>query len=356
MPALSPSFHTIYRQGRFRARLAPESTDAIEQKERFAVACLASVLHHDKEFRADFLRRVCGWADGDAAADFEVWVEKSRCGDLGLESKILRVIFVLECKIGAPLQPNQSPDSDSFFTEGYGRGIAEEYQDSSGKPWQRFYITLEQSDNAKSYRSDRGIQCQAKRWDALSAQRTPADPASSWVDDLFHTLAAMQVHCFAAWDMKTRQMKLADQYFHACEIKELLQNTAALLKNHFQLHAAHADASALKTRHDSYIGRALLCKEASPAWQKFAGLKSPRPSDHLCWYGYAWGVVHVGFYAKGAAVGNALAILKAIAQNGQEDTGEDGEYVWINSRGNHPGDQEWFLSVFERLHARLGSK
>ena len=67
MSQLLPSFQTIYRQGRFREHHVPESDETTEegkrlmhQGERFTVACLAFVLHHDISFRADFLRRICG--------------------------------------------------------------------------------------------------------------------------------------------------------------------------------------------------------------------------------------------------------------------------------------------------------
>ncbi len=194
----APSFHTIYRQGRLRARLVPESSDAIEQRERFAVACVASVLHHDQEFRAEFLSRICDWQDREATPGFAIWVEKNGCGDLILENQIRRVVFVLECKIGAPLQRNQTPDSDFFFSDR--RGIS----GCSGSTLAARLHTLEQSDNGKNYLDAHGIECRARRWDALSAHRDPADPTSSLVHDLFHTLSALHVRCFAAWDMKTR--------------------------------------------------------------------------------------------------------------------------------------------------------
>jgi hypothetical protein len=81
----------------------------MQQRERFAVACLASVLKHDLLFREAFLRAVCDWQGPGNIQDFEVWLEIDGCGDLALEAKKFRIVFVVECKIDAPLQENQWP-------------------------------------------------------------------------------------------------------------------------------------------------------------------------------------------------------------------------------------------------------
>ncbi len=332
----------------------PESGEAIEQKERFAVACLAFVLHHDRKFLSDFLRRVCDWAEPETQQDFDVWVEKGNYGDLVLENNKRHVVFVLECKIDAPLKPHQLPDSQSFFTEGYGCDIVQGYPYTPEEPWKRVYITLEQTDEDRKYPDSALISCKSRHWDALTVSRDSRELLSALVNDLFHAFAELRIHCFAAWNMKTHHMKLADQYFHACAVKELLQNTAALIRNQFVLNAESFDDSELKTTHDSYIGRALVRKNAPNEWLDFTGSKHERPGHHLGWYGYAWGRAHVGFYVKGSTKHSALKLLKAVAKTGEEETGEDGDYVWISSVGNHPDDQGWFLSVFARITAGLG--
>ena len=84
MSSLPASFHTIYRQVRVRERSVPGDTEPMSQGERFSVACLAFVLHHDETFRTHFLRHICDWKKPDTAKEFQVIVEPTSCGDLAV--------------------------------------------------------------------------------------------------------------------------------------------------------------------------------------------------------------------------------------------------------------------------------
>ena len=350
MSRLLPSFQTIYRQGRFREQQTPESKEQMQQGERFAVACLGFVLHHDVAFRADFLRRICDWKEPGTAKGFEVFIELSGCGDLALESRASGVVFVIECKIGADLQANQVPGSDSFFKRGYGFGMLRDFPNYVAPGGQRTYITLTQTAPETKYQVNSELICISKTWSDLCEGLTPAMTAPL-VDDLFKTFAEHHIRCFAAWNMNTYQLKLVSQYFGACQIRALLESTAASVKNQFKLNAERHDDSEFKTAENSYIGRTLICKNAPPEWLNFTGQSEAPGNEHLAWFGYAWNTVQVGFCCKSDAAKSAVQMLQQIKRPGEQASEHDENgYVWINTPDNpEPGDQEWILSVFERL-------
>ena len=72
-----PSFYRLYKQGRFRghALTGADRYEAIEQKERFAVAILAFVLQYDEEFQKTFVQRICN-EDAKGAKSIESRLRK----------------------------------------------------------------------------------------------------------------------------------------------------------------------------------------------------------------------------------------------------------------------------------------
>lgn len=354
MSRLLPSFQTIYRQGRFREQQAPGSKDQMQQGERFTVACLGFVLHHDVAFRSDFLRRICDWKEPETAEGFEVSIELFGCGDLALESRASGAVFVIECKIGAGLQTNQIPDEDAFFKTGYGFGMLRDFAHYGGPGMQRTYITLTQTVSESNYHGCAEVTCKSKTWLDLCEGLKP-DMTAPLISDLFKTFAEHHIRCFAAWNMNTYKLKLASHQFGACQISALLENTAALIKTQFGLNAARTDDFELKTVENSYIGRALICKNSPPEWLNLTGQSDAPGNEHLAWFGYAWNAVQVGFYCKGDAAMNAVQMLQRIKRPGEQASERDeGGYVWINTPDNpFVGDQEWILSIFERLRQTM---
>ena len=121
---LQPSLHALYKQGRFRRTLPAESDEGMRQVERFAVAMLGFVLHHDSEFRKCFLREICKCDDESELASYVCGLEIPNCGDLVLRKRDDSRAYVFECKVDAPIQDwNQDPNREEFFTTGYGKGM-----------------------------------------------------------------------------------------------------------------------------------------------------------------------------------------------------------------------------------------
>jgi hypothetical protein len=334
--------------------MTPGDKKSPEQGERFAVACLAFVLHHDEAFRAHFLRNVCGWDKPNSAKEFEVAIELTGCGDLAIQSLAYGTIFVLECKIGAPIESHQNPNSGDFFHNGYGAGTLAYKPWHAAKAIRRSYITLTQETPTTKYQQHPALSCAAKTWVEVCGELSPAT-TSGLVDDLFKTLAAQRIHCFASWNMKTRNLNLASHYFEACQIHALIENAASLVESQFGLLAKRTDEIELNSPEESYIGRILVCKNAPTHWRTLTGQINAGDKDALAWLGYAWRCVQVGFFPKDKAAQTALDALETIKRSGEQVGGEN-DYVWINTPNNGAlGDQEWILSVFQRLEMFLKS-
>jgi hypothetical protein len=333
----SPSFHTLYLHS--RPRIQPNEERRMEQWERFGVASLGSVLQHDCEFRSHFLERVCGWTGPGSATDFEVLLEVTNCGDLVLAAPTLGIVFVIECKIGAPLQPNQFPgtgipERDVFFDSGYGAGIRKEFPLFK----QRTYIVLHQSGHPIANPRPGELLCMARPWSALLGSLT----ASSLAKDLFDSLAQFGVRCFG--HMTTQNMKLSDAALNACRINSLLKNAAEV--------AGWRDSSEemeLEGTDSGYIGRAISCKGAPQDWVDFIAPTDAQPKDHLTWFGYQDGSRSVGFYCSLRKIARVRTALEKYAGTlGKVNV--DRDYVWIEADESQTlGDQEWFVEIYHRL-------
>ncbi len=109
MSAFGPSLFAIYKQARaasFSDTQSPQRRQ--QQKERVAVAMLGFVLKHQADFRAAFLRAMCG-DEPQESSEWTIELEVAGCGDLAVSSKSFVAVF--ELKIDAPLEPHQLPDA-----------------------------------------------------------------------------------------------------------------------------------------------------------------------------------------------------------------------------------------------------
>src|SRR5713226_2253096 len=119
-----PSFHALYKQGRFRKPGLESTTEGMQQVERFAVAMLAFALQYEPKFQREFLRRVCDRSHTESDEKFLIQLEVARCGDLVLLKEDSSEAYALEFKVESPIQErNQDPRNQEFFTTGYGAGI-----------------------------------------------------------------------------------------------------------------------------------------------------------------------------------------------------------------------------------------
>jgi hypothetical protein len=343
------SFTRVYDQSRFRSvgkesageKLTGMGGKPQEQHERFSVACLALVLKHEIEFRKKFLELICEYASLENSDQFEVLVEPERSADLVLRAKDQKCVFVIECKIRAPLEAHQRFGTPEFNQdEGYGKHL-NTYFENGYK--QVTYITLQNDSEEKSDASQK-IKYLSKKWSDLNEIDTIKE--NPWVEDLFGALAE--------YNKLTKNMNMISKASDACKVEFLLDNAAEAIKAATKLKNSKGNKTTFDPSGPSFIGRAFLYKDAGVAWQNLVGANENGNED-LSWFGYEGEKRIVGFYcAKGNIEKVNVALSKACPNLGKVD--QDEGYVWIESDGSElDGDQEWFVAIYKKLQEQFGA-
>jgi hypothetical protein len=125
---VKPSLFTLFKRGRYFRLPLPGGVDSAEitrarrEAERFAAAAIGFCMSHNRSFRRYFVHSVCG-IELPPRAKMEIEVEPESWADLLVY--LPRHIFVVEFKLGAPLQPHQDPSNKAFWENriGYGSRI-----------------------------------------------------------------------------------------------------------------------------------------------------------------------------------------------------------------------------------------
>lgn len=347
MSGLAPSFYTLYHQ----ARSAHHSDLAklMEQRERFATACLAFALQHDQDFRDNFLRTVCGYNGRLEARDFVTSVEIENFLDLALINKSGLEAFLVEVKIDAELKPKQDPRTEAFLAfGGYGRHIIDAF------PGQKTYIVLWQEDESFEKLLPGKLRCITRQWNDL---RPYIQSGSSVVNDLFRSLGSFDVRCFAILNPMTDKLKLASKFNDACKVHGVLRDVANYLE---ELGLPNKrDSSEFDSGGGSYIGWDLTRKswdstrkKVHPKWTKYIHDKPGTNPDEISWFGYSDGKLNVGFYCEPRRVKAVRSALKQHAAAGYGEVSLDAAYVWIASKDGGPakGDKEWFRAIYDHVN------
>ncbi len=250
-------------------------------------------------------------------------------------------VFVVEAKINAPLDPVQDPDSEEFFSSGYGHGIIHSYPSRKV----RAYIVLWQKDEAVADRKPDKLRCVAKHWKLL--EPLPRSN-TNLVEDLFKSLGSFNVRCFAILNPMTDKLKLANDAAGACKVHAVLSDIVSYLKQSVGLPIVK-DSSDFQVD-GSYIGWDVIRRGADQAWLDFVTPKGAISGDEISWFGYGSdGKMNVGFYCDPSRVKAVQSAMKqCVATFGKVRT--DRQYVWIESNGSATeGDKEWFREIFNRL-------
>lgn len=354
------SFTRVYDQSRFRSvseesggkesageKLTGMGGKPQEQHERFSVACLALVLKHERDFRNLFLEHICEYAPLENSDKFEVLVEPERSADLVLDSKELKCVFVIECKIRASLKPHQTFGDSEFYksANGYGNHL-NTYLD---KGYEVTYITLQNDLEEKSDASQK-IKYLSKKWGDLEVDDTIKK--NPWVEDLFGALAERGVGYFAEYNKLTKNMNMISKASDACKVEFLLDNAAAAIKAATKLKISKGNKTTFDPLEPTFfIGRAFLYKDAGVAWQNLVGTNENGNED-LSWFGYEGEKRIVGFYCAKGSIEKVNAALSKACPNLGKVNQEEG-YVWIESDDELVGDQEWFVAIYKKLQEQF---
>lgn len=315
----------------------------MHQRERFAVAMLAFALKQDCVFRKNFLQNVCECGNDVDPKDFFIELEVKGCGDLVLRKDNPPEVYALEFKIGADLQYNQDPRNPDFFKSGYGKNIKDKY---AGKTT---YIVVPNPQLDFSRVSEKEPCCPEKSWGDVA--KCPHDNSDRLlVHDLFKSFGALRIPEFM--NMTTQGLKLGQHAINAVRINTLL---------------------------DAVVGKLDLKKKREPDWELQPDAKHGYTvvwvsggARETVWKnlvqptGKEFGSFGYTDYANEKPAlevwlpcGTKEAAKRVFdkLQNGfpnkPEVVGIDGNNIWITLPAEEsPGDQQWFISVFDTLVPR----
>jgi hypothetical protein len=207
-----PSFISLFRRGHY-ARFIPEDDNTLEavterlERERFAAACIGFCLKHSKSFRDWFWERVCRVDDDPRETpDLEVEIEPVLWADLRVSANTDqgRIVWVIECKAGAPLRAWQNPDDEKFVEAGVGYGdliCAHEKEATSRLRYVVLGAREQLSINGRTVLSR--LKCFPRAWACLVRE----DSSDSLERDLLNSLGELGISCFRMKELKAIRIK-----------------------------------------------------------------------------------------------------------------------------------------------------
>ena len=332
----SPSFYTLYKQGRFRRRAVTEADlhEAIEQKERFAVAILAFVLQYDEEFgsgsklthyqefQKTFVEKICNVTSTERIA---IFVEIDGCGDL--ELRIGKQSYFFEFKLGDPndvLKEKRKKENlneeEIFLREGgYGYGIQQRCLTcgTAGN-----YIVLG-SKRFDVKRNSPSLVCFSKTWSDIY----DCDGKSDLAKDLFRSLGSLKIEPFT--HMITKEYRVAKSATDAAKLHAVLEEVAKIFDFKGFKWEVEPDGSGIGIN---------FSKKGLNGW---------------CGYGYESTKPAICFYCKDTKGAKSIeSRLRKKFPNSKSLRIDSGTVPEITQEDDSLTDQDWFDSVFESIFLR----
>ena len=336
---LKPSFHALYKQGRFRKSGLDMLTDeGMQQVERFAVAMLALALKHDVPFRKCFLLRVCNCPCEDPTL-FSIELEVTGCGDLVLRNEDNSKVYVIEFKIWADLQDNQDPRKPQFFTtdSGYGKNIKAKYGPDST------YIVVQNDRPDFSSASEKEPACIGKSWADIYA--CPYD--APLIEDLFQSFGTLGITEFMR--MNTKHFSLGNAALGAVKLHNLLEAVANV-----EGFKSDGVESQLQPNEQGFYVKWFSAGARQSSWNDLIQSKNKRLGS----FGYTdYGKPSLEVWIECGTPEAAEVILHRLQEQKffpDDEVGSDlDNHVWFVRRAkDSQDDQEWFISVFDSLVPR----
>lgn len=339
---LEPSFHALYKQGRFRKSGADRlSQEGMQQIERFAVAMLAFVLKHDPEFRKSFLNQVCDChcADSTDPVSFLVELETAGCGDLILRKEDNSKVYALEFKVGANLEKEkQDPRNPEFFTTGYGKNIKAQFGPNSS------YIVVQNDRSDFSSVSKMEPSCIGKSWsDIYACIQNNNKPL---IHDLFQSLGALGITEFMR--MNTKDLTLGHVALDAAKLHALLETVAKV-----EGFKSCDVESQLQPNNRGYYVRCFSAGARQSSWHRLIQPENKRLGS----FGYTnYGEPALEVWIECGTRKAAETIRSLLKDRFPDDEvyNDPENHAWIvRMAKKSQGDQEWFISVFDSLVPRI---
>jgi hypothetical protein len=215
---MRPSFFSLFKRGKyFHAAPLPSNDEKLirvrgntREAERFAAAAIAFAWQHHSPLREHIWRTICHFpGDPPLSSKATIAIEPHDWADLLIVNPVKdgRFVYVIECKIGAPVDKHQDPTRRAFGSSGgYGRFLTE--SDSRIGTKFRFVIfgLSDQLDpNKKPWALP--LKVEQRAWDNFAVQF----PTTAFARDLALSLGKLGVRAFSASETKTMKVNTSRQ-------------------------------------------------------------------------------------------------------------------------------------------------
>lgn len=354
----SPSFIRLFRRSPYHRRIADddESEDAADERferERFAAAAVGFCLKHSATFRAHFWSRICRLpSDPETPPPLKVEVEPVHWADIRLSGEISgkRCVWVIECKVGAPLDSKQNPRDDAFLVPGlgYGRLLKDSENGSSLR-----YVVLGARENLglnEAGEDIAGITVTQSSWSSLRGS-TPVDSLQA---DLLDSLGHLGISCFRMAHIESIRVKSGLQEAAAAwEVLTALgsEDVCGFRATYWRIAAGQPEPEVIYV--SASLRRPPPLKPTSNLHRALDQRLKPA-GDKLAWVGYEAGPNlfrrSVWFYCNTKADAEVLAATVTKCINDATLTFErDGNWCAVISSGSDSktGDLAWFRAVLD---------
>lgn len=352
----SPGFIGLFRRSRYHRRIADDddSEDAAAERferERFAAAAVGFCLKHSATFRAHFWKRICRLStDPETPPPLTVEVEPVHWADIRLSGEIAgkRCVWVVECKVGAPLDSKQNPCDDTFFVPSLGYGwLFKNSEDGSNLR----YVVLGARESLGLNEAGEdigGITVTQSLWSSLRGAKS----LDSLQADLLDSLGHLGISCFRMAHIESIRVKSGFQEAAAAwEVLTALgsEDGCGFRTSYWRIAAGQPEPEVI------YVGASLRrpppLKPTSNLHRALDQRLKP-PGDKLTWVGYEagpnWFRRSVWFYCATKADTEVIAATVTKRIGDATPTFErDGSWCAVISSGSDSktGDLAWFRSV-----------
>ena len=210
---MRPSIFALFKRGKyFHTALAPRNNKDLlrargytREAERFAAAAIAFSWLHQPYLRRHFWNTVCCFpGDPPLSVNSTISIEPEEWADLFITNPTRngRFVYVIECKIAAPLEKHQDPTKRAFGRSGgYGRRFVDK-EDREGTNCRFVVFGLQEALKSNERPWTLPLKVQERTWKQF-ASRFPTAPLAR---DLALCLGKLGVGSFPASDTKTMKV------------------------------------------------------------------------------------------------------------------------------------------------------
>ncbi len=368
---MQPSVFALFKRGKyFHASPIAASGDKllrvrgnVREAERFAAAAIAFGWRHHPALRNHFWNTICRFpGDPPLSSKATILIEPEDWADLLIVNpvKTRRLVYVIECKIGADLRRHQNPTRRAFGAiGGYGRSFVDS-EKGQGSTLRFVVFGLPDDLNLRNKPWRLKLDVQQRAWENLAAEF----PRTAFARDLALSLGKLGVGAFPASETTTMKVNT-----NRSEIGNAIR-TLAEVQRRIEWPSGRG-SSATFSQEDSrwFLGLDLIQAPTSANSNSLKKFIKP-PTRYQLWIGYEGeegeGRTKLAFHIHSGNAPDQEKVAKRLREKLKgklrdfrikaEERDKNWFVVTVKTDSNSlESDAGWFCSVCEALGLKLRS-